>query len=90
MAKTESTCLLNGVHQLGSPYAAECPLNPERVQRRRERALSIWAARAGGARSSWRLRAVPRRRRGLPEGLAEARAWLRAWAVRASGALRIV
>jgi hypothetical protein len=44
MAKTESTCLLNGVHQLGSPYAAECPLNPECVQRRRERALSIWAA----------------------------------------------
>jgi hypothetical protein len=48
MAMTESTCLLNGVHQLGSPYAAECPLNPERVQRRRERALSIWAARRRG------------------------------------------
>jgi hypothetical protein len=47
--RSSSLCLLGGKHPSGSPWAAECPLDPARVERRSERARRAnkvrWARR---------------------------------------------
>lgn len=41
------TCLLGGKHEPNDPYAAECPLNPERIKRLSERAQKANKTRWG-------------------------------------------
>jgi hypothetical protein len=44
---TDSRCLLGGDHAPGSEWARDCPLDPERIARRRERAQKAAASRWG-------------------------------------------
>ena len=50
--RPSSLCLLGGKHPSGSPWAAECPRDPARVARRRERARRANEVR--WARGGWR------------------------------------
>jgi hypothetical protein len=72
-SRLHGTCLLNGHHAPNDPYAAECPLNPERAQKRSERVRTSWATRRASRMTTRLPRPLPGPRGRDTEGGADGR-----------------